>query len=38
MLKYIPGLANIGYQGQLSGTETKRRYADESYKKTSNRI
>ena len=33
MLKYIPGLANIGYQGQLSGTEMKRRYAGESYKK-----
>ena len=32
MLKYIPGLAKIGYQGQLSGTETKRKYADESYK------
>ena len=28
----IPGLAKIGYQGQLSGTETKRKYADESYK------
>ena len=32
ILKYIPGLAKIGYQGQLLGTETKRKYADESYK------
>ena len=32
MLKYIPGLPKIGYQGQLSGTEIKRKYADESYK------
>ena len=32
MLKYIPGLAKIGYQGQFLGTETKRKYADESYK------
>ena len=23
MLKYIPGLAKIGYQGQFSGTKTK---------------
>ena len=32
MLKYILGLAKIGYQGQLSGTKTKRIYGDESYK------
>ena len=32
MLKYIPGLAKIGYQGQLHSAETKRKYADESYK------
>ena len=32
MLKYILLLAKISYQGQLSGTETKRKYADESYK------
>ena len=32
MLKYIPGLAEIGYQGQLYLTETKRKYADESCK------
>ena len=32
MLKYIPGLAKIGYQEQLHSTETKRKYADESYK------
>ena len=28
MLKYIPGLAKIGYQGQLSGTDTTTKYAD----------
>ena len=27
MLKYIPGLAKVGYQGQLYLTETKRKYA-----------
>ena len=32
MLKYIPGLAKIGYQGQLHLTETKRKYPDESQK------
>ena len=32
MLKYIPGLAKISYQGKLSGTETRRKYVDESYK------
>lgn len=32
MLKYICGLVKIGYQGQLHLTETKRKYADESYK------
>ena len=32
MLKYIPGLEKTGYQGQLHSTETKRKYADESYK------
>ena len=31
MLQYIPGLAKIGYQGQLHSTQTKRKYADESY-------
>ena len=25
MLKYIPGLAKSGYQGQLSGTETTKK-------------
>ena len=39
MLKYIPGLAKLGYQGQLYSTETKRKYAHESYKnKKGNRI
>ena len=32
MLKYIPGLAKAAYQGQLEKTETKRKYADDSYK------
>ena len=32
MLKYIPGLAKIAYQGQLHSTETKRKFVDDSYK------
>ena len=32
MLRYIPGLAKVGYQGQLYSTETKRKYADDTYK------
>ena len=32
MLKYIPGMTKAAYQGQLKGTETKRKYADESYR------
>ena len=32
MLKYIPGLAKAANQGQLEKTETKRKYADDSYK------
>ena len=32
MLRYIPGLAKVGYQGQLHSTETKRKYADDTYK------
>ena len=32
MLRYIPGLAKIGYQGELHSTETKRKYADNTYK------
>ena len=32
MLKYIPGLVKIAYQGQLHSTETQREYADNSYK------
>ena len=31
-LKYIPGLAKLGYQGQLYSTETKRKYADDTYR------
>ena len=32
MLKYMPGLAKAAYQGQLEKTETKRKYANDSYK------
>ena len=32
MLKYIPGLAKIAYQGQLHSTERKRKYADDFYR------
>ena len=32
MLRHIPGLAKIGYQGQLYSTETERIYADDTYK------
>ena len=32
MLKYIPGLAKLGYHGQLYSTEAKRMYADDTYK------
>ena len=32
MLKYIPGLAKLDYQGQLYSSETKRKYADDTYK------
>ena len=31
-LKYVLGMAKAAYQGQLEGTETKRKYADESYR------
>ena len=27
-----PGLAKFGYQGQLHSTETKRKYADDTFK------
>ena len=30
MLKYIPGLAKLDYQGQMYLTETKRKYADDT--------
>ena len=32
MLRYIPGLAKIAYQGQLHSTETERKYAYDSYR------
>ena len=32
MLKYVPDLAKAAYQGQRESTETKRKYADDSYK------
>ena len=33
MIRYIPGLTKIAYQGQIDSTETKRKYADNTYKK-----
>ena len=32
MVRYIPGMAKAAYHGQLKGTETKRKYPDESYR------
>ena len=32
MLRYIPGLAKICYQGQLYLTKVKRKYVDDTYK------
>ena len=32
MIKYIPGLAKLCYQGQLHSTKTKRKYAHDTYK------
>ena len=32
MLRYIPGLAKLVYHGKLHSTETKKKYADDSYK------
>ena len=32
MLRYIPGLAKVGYQGQPHSTEMKKKYADDTYK------
>ena len=32
MLKYIPHLLKLGYQGQLCSIETKRKYADDTCK------
>ena len=34
MLRYITGLAKIGYQEQLYLTKTKRKYVDDTYKNT----
>ena len=31
ILRYIPGLAKVGYQNQLHSTEMKRKYADDTY-------
>ena len=30
MLRYITGLAKVGYQGQLHSTETKKKYAHDT--------
>ena len=32
MLRYIPGLGKVGYQGQLHSAETKSKYADDTFK------
>ena len=32
MLKFIPGLVKVSYQGKLRSTEMKRKYADNTYK------
>ena len=32
MLRYIPSLAKVGYQGQLHSTESNRKYVDDTYK------
>ena len=32
MLRYIPGLVKVGYYRQVHSTETKRKYADDTYK------
>ena len=31
MLRYIPSLAKVGYQGQLHSTESNRKYVDDTY-------
>ena len=32
LIRYIPGLAKPTYQGQISGTQEKRAYADDTYR------
>ena len=32
LIRYIPGLAKLAYQGQIKSIETKRKYADDTYK------
>ena len=32
MLRYIPGLPKVDYQGQLHSAETKSKYGDDTYK------
>ena len=32
MVRYIPGLTKLTYQGQMDSTEAKRKYADDTYK------
>ena len=31
LIRYIPGLANIAYQGQIYSLQTKRKYSSETY-------
>ena len=30
LIRYIPGLAKLAYQGQIKSIETKRKYADDT--------
>ena len=32
MVRYIPGLTKLTYQGQMDSTEAKRKYAEDTYK------
>ena len=32
LVRYLPGLAKVAYQGQIKSIETKRKYVDNTYK------
>ena len=36
LIRYIPGLANIAYQGQIYSLQTKKKYASETYAQKNN--